>query len=209
MSRTVKLGCGCVFRPLQRDTIELCPDHYARAMSEIDLTETPSAMIGMITEPERPPMNAASKLPPESEPEFQEATSEWETSPNTGLPGNSHYAFNPCGHPIEDRLQAVETIARHDVAFLEVRERAYDASWCKEGGVGAWFNIKRKIDRLINAVSQDRDKPGISSARQYDIFEHAMHNPAQVLNDLRDLRRYLLLTEAELVRRHDIPKDEP
>jgi len=55
--------------------------------------------------------------------------------------------------------------------------------------------IRRKVDRLRHQVEQA--KP---DAPQYDIFAHVWADPRAegVIDDIRDLRRYLFLVEGEL-----------
>lgn len=40
------------------------------------------------------------------------------------------------------------------VSLAEDKDREYGASWCKRGGIGAWFTTVRKFDRLITQVKQ-------------------------------------------------------
>lgn len=40
------------------------------------------------------------------------------------------------------------------VDLAESKDREYGASWCKRGGIGAWFTTVRKFDRLITQVRQ-------------------------------------------------------
>jgi hypothetical protein len=100
-------------------------------------------------------------------------------------------------------------VAVNDVIFLQEREKLYGSSWKKRGGVGAFMMLARKWDRLENILKEPVFRPGIGSAGSYDIFQFIHLNPANVLDDVRDLRRYLLLVEAEMVHRGHVHIDKP
>jgi hypothetical protein len=40
------------------------------------------------------------------------------------------------------------------VALAKQKDGEYGASWCKRGGIGAWFTTVRKFDRLVTQVTQ-------------------------------------------------------
>ena len=81
----------------------------------------------------------------------------------------------------------IRKLANLDVSKLEQAERSYGDSWRKRGGVGAFMMLARKWDRIENQVTKDG----------YDIFESIYNDPSDtgILDDIRDLRRYLLLVE--------------
>jgi hypothetical protein len=93
---------------------------------------------------------------------------------------------------MNDHLRA---IADEDVAGLERAQKSYGDSWKKRGGVGAFMMLARKWDRLEGRVSQRADD-GV----RWDIFSHieADERAEGLIDDIRDLRRYLLLVEAEM-----------
>lgn len=72
-------------------------------------------------------------------------------------------------------------------ALVKARE-SYGDSWKKRGGVGAFMMLARKWDRIENQTGE----------HGYDIFAAVKHDPSDtgILDDIRDLRRYLLLVEA-------------
>lgn len=90
-------------------------------------------------------------------------------------------------------MDRLADIAQRDVEVLRQKDAEYGSSWKKRGGAGSYFMVARKFDRLENAVK----------ILQYDIFEAIRHDPREegVLDDIRDLRRYLLLIEAEVLER--------
>lgn len=91
---------------------------------------------------------------------------------------------------MSDYLTYLPTIAEEDVAGLNKAEQSYGDSWRRRGGVSAFFNIDRKIDRLLKQC----EKSG------WNIFAAVtLDNRAEgAIDDIRDLRRYLMLVEAHL-----------
>lgn len=90
---------------------------------------------------------------------------------------------------IEDYAQ-IERLAKQDVEVLKVKGQHYGRSWLKRGGVGAFMMTARKWDRIEHDAA----------AMEYDIFaalRQADFNGKDLLDDIRDLRRYLLLVESE------------
>ena len=81
----------------------------------------------------------------------------------------------------------IQNLADTDVAKLKHAQESYGDSWRSRGGVGAFMMLARKWDRIENQVSKDG----------YDIFKTINNDPSStgILDDIRDLRRYLLLVE--------------
>lgn len=94
-------------------------------------------------------------------------------------------------------------VARGDVAHVLEKERTYRGSWKRRGGVGAFMMLARKWDRLESMLGQKGET--LDAIDQYDIFDHIALVPTgedgTPLAEVRDLRRYLLLVEAEMVSR--------
>jgi hypothetical protein len=90
---------------------------------------------------------------------------------------------------IED-YEHILLIAQEDVAVLEVKGKSYGSSWRNRGGVGAFMMLARKWDRIENQCE----------AKGYDIFEAIKLGlvPDGLLDDIRDLRRYLLLVDSHM-----------
>ena len=90
-------------------------------------------------------------------------------------------------------IDKLERLAMEDVVELKRKDAEYGGSWLKRGGVGAYMMACRKFDRLETQVQ----KVG------YDIFKAVEQDKRDegVLDDIRDLRRYLLLIEAEIQTR--------
>lgn len=84
-------------------------------------------------------------------------------------------------------------IASNDVTVLLEKEKSYGGSWKKRGGVGAYMMLARKWDRLENFLEK--------FSNRYDIFAAiaADSRDEGLLDDIRDLRRYLMLVEMECV----------
>jgi hypothetical protein len=107
----------------------------------------------------------------------------------------------------------LQTVADEDVRFVLDKDRSYGASWKKRGGVGAFMMLARKWDRLETMLSETPVTSGRGvTFTKYDIFslmalqEDPTHPRAQgqdgsVLAEVRDLRRYLLNVEAEMMAR--------
>ena len=93
-----------------------------------------------------------------------------------------------------ENYDLLRDIASADVTILEDKGRAYGSSWRKRGGAGAFFMLSRKWDRIENQME----------AAGYDIFEPVRKEMVAgttdgLLDDIRDLRRYLLLVEGHVM----------
>ena len=90
-------------------------------------------------------------------------------------------------------IDRIEHIALDDVAVVKKKDAEYGGSWQKRGGVGAFMMACRKWDRLEQLVQRFG----------YDVFQAAVEDSREegILDDLRDLRGYLLLIEAEIRER--------
>lgn len=120
-------------------------------------------------------------------------------------------------------------VAMEDVRYVTGKDISYGASWKLSGGRSAWFMLKRKIDRLCEMLKRPEGPPGFEESltsradppseglsisqeayhflRQClsseDIFAKIRQAPSgddgTVLAEMRDLRRYLLLVESEMM----------
>lgn len=81
-------------------------------------------------------------------------------------------------------------LANQDVEGLHSSEQSYGDSWKQRGGVGAFMMLARKWDRLEKQVNE----------YNYDVFLAAKDDMREegIIDDIRDLRRYLFLVEAEV-----------
>lgn len=86
----------------------------------------------------------------------------------------------------------IQRLADTDVEVLKQKGLGYGRSWLKRGGVGAFMMLARKWDRIEN----------IAKDNGYDIFTALQMEEESVLDDIQDLRRYLLLVESEWHNRH-------
>jgi len=96
-----------------------------------------------------------------------------------------------------DHLNYLSSVATNDVDHIRNREATYKGSWKKRGGIGAFMMLARKWDRLESILAGNNP--------QYDIFtaiemDHSGKD-GSVLAEVRDLRQYLLLVEAEMLAR--------
>ena len=99
-----------------------------------------------------------------------------------------------------DRMNRFRHLAAGDVLALEEKNKDYGDSWAKRGGVGAFMNAARKWDR-IETMCQER---------KWDIFQVVQDDrrPEGILDDIQDLRRYLLLIE-EFITRDEVDASTP
>jgi hypothetical protein len=91
-------------------------------------------------------------------------------------------------------IQQVREIAAHDTKALNEAEKSYGDSWKKRGGVGAFMMLARKWDRIENTLEK------LSFPMTFDIFEGIRKDQREegIIDDIKDLRRYLLLVEAQM-----------
>ncbi len=85
-------------------------------------------------------------------------------------------------------------LAGHDRITLEIKGKTYGDSWRQRGGVGAFMMLARKWDRIENQAK----------SHSYDVFTACYATAEEkegLLDDIADLRAYLLLVE-EHVRAH-------
>jgi hypothetical protein len=87
-------------------------------------------------------------------------------------------------------------LTEEDIEHLAKAEESYGDSWKKRGGIGAFMMLARKWDRLENKTNE----------YGWDIFEAIQddNRPEGILDDIRDLRRYLLLVEEEMQRESEL-----
>ncbi len=103
-----------------------------------------------------------------------------------------------------DYLDQLQSIADGDAANIEEKERAYGSSWKRRGGIGAFMMFARKFDRIEQRVSTEISATaGAPGAQKHNLFQHivADRRAEPLLDDIRDLRRYLILVEAEMAAR--------
>ena len=85
----------------------------------------------------------------------------------------------------------IKEIVEEDVKVLIEKEKGYGDSWKRRGGVGAFMMAARKWDR----IEEQSKKSG------WDIFDsvNKFGGAEGVLDDIRDLRRYLILIESQCI----------
>lgn len=101
-------------------------------------------------------------------------------------------------------LDELEELARRDIKILFEKEKEYGDSWKKRGGVGAFMMMARKWDRLEKQCENHPADPRTDVyGSPYDIFAHMELDidGKGVCDDIGDLRRYLMLIEAEMIAR--------
>jgi hypothetical protein len=92
----------------------------------------------------------------------------------------------------EDKFKRISKIANNDVAKLIEAEKFYGISWRKRGGVGAFMMLARKWDRIEQQVQP----------QSWNVFEAYAKDKREegILDDIQDLRRYLLLVEEHITK---------
>ncbi len=125
--------------------------------------------------------------------------------------------------PVPHNLDHVDAVTAADAAALKRAFLSYGDSWKKRGGVGAFMMLARKWDRLENrlthppqVVEEHTDGDFAMKVSQpafdlYDIFKAILTDQRAegIINDIRDLRRYLVLVEAELIVQGAALPEEP
>lgn len=98
-------------------------------------------------------------------------------------------------------LAHIKTICLEDGEGLHAGEKQYKGSWKRRGGIGAYMMLCRKWDRLENQIESTANE-----ATKYDIFDHIAKDkrPEGIIDDIRDLRRYFVLVEAEMRARGSV-----
>lgn len=86
----------------------------------------------------------------------------------------------------------IRRIAEEDVRVLEIKGASYGDSWCRRGGMGAFMMLARKWDRIENQCEKVDYNVFKACYQDYDSTDG-------ILDDIRDLRRYLLLVEQHVL----------
>ena len=94
-----------------------------------------------------------------------------------------------------NKWERMRDIAQLDLTALKKAEESYGNSWRRRGGVGAFMMLARKFDRIEHQ----------SERHGWDVFEagEAFKGEAGLLDDIRDLRRYLILCEEFILNSPD------
>ena len=95
----------------------------------------------------------------------------------------------------QKKFQEMLDIVEQDVDELVEAEKSYGNSWRKRGGIGAFMMLARKWDRIENQVR----------CTNFDIFSAIRNDtrPEGIMDDIHDLRRYLILVEQYATRSDD------
>lgn len=108
--------------------------------------------------------------------------------------------------PKMDHMNFIPVVLQRDEEVLKQKEGTYKGSWKKRGGCGAFMMLARKWDRLENIVDAHEPQYDILKAGEQDMMELGQPFDREapdgtLLAEIRDLRRYLVLVEAELMAR--------
>lgn len=109
--------------------------------------------------------------------------------------------------------QYLGQIADEDLNYIKRKDVQYAASWKRREGPGAFFTMARPWDRFENiaragVVSNNEKGLGAADIKPFDIFAiiqaQGLAGPdGSLIACVRDLRRYLLLLEAEMIDRYN------
>jgi|TARA_R100000005_G_C4864521_1_gene124155 hypothetical protein len=117
-----------------------------------------------------------------------------------GMPDKEYEQLVRQGDVLPDdysrQINTVLLISNEDVEGLHESEQNYGDSWKQRGGVGAFMMLARKWDRIEKQVKEGG----------YDVFKLAIADERDegIIDDIRDLRRYLFLVESEIrLQKHD------
>ena len=99
-----------------------------------------------------------------------------------------------------NKWENMKDVAQNDLEALKRAETSYGDSWKRRGGVGAFMMLARKFDRIENQ----------SRGENWDIFKAGIEYSGEdgLLDDIRDLRRYLLLVEQQILNKINPPTDD-
>jgi len=99
-----------------------------------------------------------------------------------------------------DIFAEIHLLGDEDGRVLYNKAKSYGDSWKKRGGIGAFMMLARKWDRIEQQVQE----------YGYDVFKAIQNDSADegILDDIRDLRRYLFLVDAEMGLRKEHAKKE-
>src|SRR5688500_10741482 len=106
-------------------------------------------------------------------------------------PPRSNPETPPMKHSNQDPTVRLQHVFADDARITPVRDAQYNSSWKKRGGTSAYENVARKIDRITAAC--ERAGNDIFNAIKADSGDRGL------IDDIRDLRRYLALVEAEML----------
>lgn len=90
----------------------------------------------------------------------------------------------------------LETVLKWDIDQILIKDREYGGSWKTRGGQGAFMMLARKWDRIEQQVIRNN----------HDFYEALRKDQRSegLLDDIGDLRRYLLLVSAEMKVRSEV-----
>lgn len=91
-----------------------------------------------------------------------------------------------------DRSETFAKVVEGDVDGLIEAAKHYGESWYQREGAGAFFMLARKWDRIEKRMKDEGYKSMIEVLK-------ADRRAEGMIDDLRDLRRYLVLVEAKLI----------
>lgn len=102
--------------------------------------------------------------------------------------------------PNTRHLKYIGHVLDEDFDEIKRKEKTYDGSWKKRGGVGAFMMLARKWDRMETMV-KDASGNFTKDMIRLAVMEENAGEDGTMLAEIRDLRRYLTLVESEVILR--------
>jgi hypothetical protein len=99
-------------------------------------------------------------------------------------------------------LDCLPAVSQSDVWAIEHADQSFAQSWRRGRGADAYKTLAEKWQRIERRLVMYETR----AAARYDVFEHiaADRRAKNIMDDIRDLRRYLMLVEAEMAARGDV-----
>jgi hypothetical protein len=94
-------------------------------------------------------------------------------------------------------VNILRQVLAEDADALIEAEKHYGESWCRRGGVDSFMMLARKWDRIEHQVN---------SQYGFNILQACVEDqrPEGIMDDIRDLRRYLTLVEEKVRREYNV-----
>lgn len=100
---------------------------------------------------------------------------------------------------LSPQFQIVAHLGLEDAEHLQDKDKSYGSSWRKRGGVGAFMMLSRKWDRLEQMCSDAGYDIFKLIQEELDSEQTASGIAEPILDQLRDLRRYLFLVDSWMI----------
>jgi len=117
----------------------------------------------------------------------------------TGSPPPTPGSPDERAMPVEQAIR-LHQLAESDLTGLAQGYRKYGDSWRKRGGGEAYHNLTRKWDRIERAVEALATQDVFAAIKEHPATDGTLDGKDSLLDDIRDLRRYLYLVDEFVTR---------